>query len=234
MRTIVLRYSAPLSDDDLQSPEAIDLGVLPGARACGNCRLFKPVRRDPAGWVGDCKVMPDRGLFPPAAPVCNAFLSRSAPLPRSMPTEKPHERQRATYRPATSSIHPVVKRPDEVLPELADMTREELKDIIREALSETEVRLAPKWEGGVVILKPGNPELQAKELPIDAIFHKVVMVRDRLRVIEAKLNANPKLTDAEKVELQQYVTKCYGSLTSFNLLFAEKDDQFAGDKGKTE
>jgi hypothetical protein len=96
------------------------------------------------------------------------------------------------------------------------------------------VRLAPKWEGGTVLLQPGSPDVQAKELPIDALFHKVVMVRDRLRVLEQKVNAHPKLSDAEKVEMQQYVTRCYGSLTSFNLLFADRDDQFVGDKGKGE
>ncbi len=111
------------------------------------------------------------------------------------------------------------------------MTREELKAIIREALGDgSPVVLAPKWEGGSIVIKPHNPDLQAKEMPIDALFHKVVMVRDRLRVLEQKINAHPKLTDAEKVEMQQYVTRCYGSLTSFNMLFHDKRDHFVGDK----
>ncbi len=114
------------------------------------------------------------------------------------------------------------------------MTREELKALLREALHESDVRLAPKWEGGTVVLKPADAALQPKELPVDALFHKVVMVRDRLRVLEQRVNAHPKLTDADKVEMQQYITRCYGSLTSLNLLFAEKDDQFVGEKGKTE
>ena len=112
------------------------------------------------------------------------------------------------------------------------MTREELKAIIREAMGDGHhVPLAPKWEGGTILIKPGDAALQARELPVDALFHKVVMVRDRLRVLEQKLNAHPKLSDAEKVEMQQYVTKCYGSLTSFNLLFRDKGDNFIGDKG---
>ena len=92
--------------------------------------------------------------------------------------------------------------------------------------------MAAKWAGGVVQILPGNRELQGKEIPIDALFHKVVMIRDRLRTLEQRVNAHPKLSDAEKVEMQHYVTRAYGSLTSFNLLFRDKDDQFAGQKGE--
>ena len=110
------------------------------------------------------------------------------------------------------------------------MTREEFAQAIREALREEapDVPLAGKWEGGTVVLRPHDPQLQAKEMPIDALFHKIVMIRDKLRVLEAKLNANEKLSDAEKVDLQQYVTRCYGSLTTFNVLFADEADQFKG------
>ena len=112
------------------------------------------------------------------------------------------------------------------------MTREEFAQAIRDALREDapEIPLAPKWEGATIVVKPRDPSLQAKELPVDALFHKVVMVRDRLRVLEQKVNAHPKLTDAEKVEMQSYVTKCYGSLTSFNLLFRDERDRFVGEK----
>ncbi len=112
------------------------------------------------------------------------------------------------------------------------MTREEFAEAIREALREdtAEVRLAPRWEGGTVVLKPGDASTQPKELPIDALFHKVVMLRDRLRVLEQKVNAHPKLSDAEKVDMQQYLTRCYGSLTTFNLLFREERDKFVGEK----
>ena len=72
--------------------------------------------------------------------------------------------------------------------------------------------------------------LAPKDLPIDALFHKVVMVRDRLRTLEQKINGHPKLTDTDKVDMQQYVTRCYGSLTTFNVLFKEKADQFVGQK----
>jgi len=112
------------------------------------------------------------------------------------------------------------------------MTRDEFVQAIRDAMREdaSEVPLAPKWEGGCILVKPADPALQAKELPIDALFHKVIMVRDRLRVLEQKLNQHPRLSDAEKVEMQGYVTKCYGSLTTFNLLFRDERDKFVGDK----
>jgi hypothetical protein len=113
------------------------------------------------------------------------------------------------------------------------MTRDEFAQAIRQALREESevVPLAPKWEGGTVLLKPGDSQAQAKEIPLDSLFHKVVMIRDRLRVLEQRLNVHPKLSDAEKVELQQYVTRCYGSLTTFNLLFREEKDRFVGEKG---
>ena len=92
------------------------------------------------------------------------------------------------------------------------------------------VPLGGKWIGGKVMIHPGDPSLKEKEIPIDAFFHKIVMLRDRLRVLEAKLNAS-NVTDEEKVEMQQYITRCYGSLTTFNILFKNKEDQFVGEKG---
>ena len=91
------------------------------------------------------------------------------------------------------------------------------------------IPLGNKWSGGKVLIQPGDPGLQAKEIPIDGLFHKIVMVRDRLRVMEAKINASS-LSDEEKVELQQYITRIYGSLTTFNVLFRNKEDQFVGEK----
>ena len=113
------------------------------------------------------------------------------------------------------------------------MTREEFAQAIREALREeqAEIKLANKWEGGSIVLKPGDPATAPKELPLDALLHKVVMIRDRLRVLEAKINAHEKLSDAEKVDFQQYVTRCYGSLTTFNVLFKDEKDKFVGEKG---
>jgi hypothetical protein len=113
------------------------------------------------------------------------------------------------------------------------MTREEFAQAIREALEgeAAPVKLAPRWEGGTVVLKPGDPDTQSKEIALDGLFHKIVMIRDRLRVLEQKINAHGKLTDAEKVDMQQYVTKCYGTLTTFNVLFRDEKDRFIGEKG---
>lgn len=94
-----------------------------------------------------------------------------------------------------------------------------------------EMQLVPmgnKWNSGKLIMKPGDSSLQEKEVPIETFFHKIVMVRDRLRLIEQKINAHKILTDEEKVDLQQYVTAIYGSLTTFNVLFREAHHQFKG------
>ena len=93
------------------------------------------------------------------------------------------------------------------------------------------VPIADKWKRGKMILDPGQPGVQGKEIPIDTFFHKIVMVRDRLRVMEQKINAS-KLEDADKVELQQYITRIYGSLTTFNVLFKSQTDYFVGEKTK--
>lgn len=93
------------------------------------------------------------------------------------------------------------------------------------------VPIADKWKGGKLILDPGQQGVQGKEIPIDIFFHKIVMVRDRLRVMEQKINASA-LDDSEKVELQQYITRIYGSLTTFNVLFKANADYFVGEKTK--
>ena len=92
------------------------------------------------------------------------------------------------------------------------------------------IPLGDRWTGGKMVLYPGNTGLQPKEIPIDVFFNKIIMLRDRLRVMEQRINANEKLSEEDKINLQQYLTRIYGSLTTFNVLFREKEHQFVGEK----
>lgn len=248
-----------MSDD---APSALPaLPVFgPEERVCGNCKLWQAHSVDAVkGWVGPCRLQPQRGLFRPSAPLCDAFVPRG-----SVTAAKPSERE-ARQRPLRSIAPQIVRSPNRTVepgapsqtpisnsgPELARahvegtagtntydfgggliLTREELIDLFRQAVGDPHPpEMANKWQGGFVQLVPGNKDLQGKEVSIDSLFHKIVMIRDRMRTLEQKLNAHPKLTDAEKVELQSYITRVYGSLTSFNVLFRDKNDFFVGQKG---
>ena len=90
------------------------------------------------------------------------------------------------------------------------------------------VPLGDKWHGGTMLLQPANPELKPKEIPVEVFFHKIVMLRDRLRVLEQSINSHKVLSDEDKVNIQQYITRIYGSLTTFNILFADKENYFKG------
>jgi hypothetical protein len=131
---------------------------------------------------------------------------------------------------------------DEVIPENVTEEIETHSDTERSLLkilrlwggiTET-VPLGEKWIKGMLLIQPADKSLKPKEIPIDDFFHKIVMLRDRLRVLEQNINSNKKLSDEEKVNIQQYITRCYGSLTTFNVLFKNKEHWFIGEKGSKE
>ncbi len=131
---------------------------------------------------------------------------------------------------------------DEIIPENVTLEIEtvsaverSLLKILRQWSDVTEiVPIGDKWLGGIMSLQAADKTLKPKEIPIDDFFHKIVMLRDRLRVLEQNINSNKKLTDEEKVNIQQYITRCYGSLTTFNVLFKNKEQWFVGDKSGKE
>ena len=131
---------------------------------------------------------------------------------------------------------------DEIIPENATIEIETQSEAERSllgilrlwgGLTET-VPLGDKWKGGMMVLQPGDKSVKPKEVPIDVFFHKIVMARDRLRVLEQQINGHKGLSDEEKVNLQQYITRIYGSFTTFNVLFKNKEQWFAGEKGTAE
>ncbi len=111
-----------------------------------------------------------------------------------------------------------------LIAEVVDATTEKLN--LKVDNDELSPQLAPRWVGGKIVIHPNDPSLVTKEIELEIFFRKVVLVRDYLRVLEQKVNSHPKLNDAERVELQYYITKSYGSLTTFNLLFKEKEQTF--------
>jgi hypothetical protein len=142
----------------------------------------------------------------------------------------------------TKEIEKVDSHLEEIIPESVTEEIETHSDIERSLLrilrlwnghSEL-VRLGDRWLGGTLLLQPADKSLKAKEIPIEDFFHKIVMLRDRLRVMEQQINAHKKLTDEDKVNLQQYITRIYGSLTTFNVLFKNKEQWFVGEKGSSE
>lgn len=204
---------------------------------CGTCARFVRVIEtiDANGEVkrhGECLL----GVWPSPlweTSTCSQYVERGTF------TAKPQPRSRGprTVRRATPSSPGAPRErldfelPEELLDMNADEFREILREVLRDELGVGDPALGQRWEGGEVILKPGKEGTQEKRIPIETLFSKIVMIRDKLRVLEQKVNAHPKLGSEEKVQMQQYITGCYGSLTTFNVLFANKEDQFVGQKG---
>ncbi|WP_394827046.1 hypothetical protein [Pendulispora albinea] len=217
---------------------------------CGTCARFVRVTEsiDANGEVhrtGDCLL----GVWPSPlreTNTCSQYVMRGTFAAFAKSARRP-ERTRTERRARTETRGPAsaevdgdediaaaVEIPEELLDMDADEFRRVLRYVIRDELGVSEVKLGGRWTGGEVILKPGKEGTAEKRVPIESLFHKIVMIRDRLRVLEQKINGHPQLSDEDKVQMQQYVTQCYGSLTTFNVLFAEKEDGFTGQKGSKE
>ncbi len=131
---------------------------------------------------------------------------------------------------------------EEIIPENVTVELETTSDVEKSLLkilrlwSDTSevVPLGDRWKGGMMLLQPADKTQKPKEIPVDIFFHKIVMLRDRLRVMEQQINAHKILSDEDKVNLQQYITRIYGTLTTFNVLFKNKEQWFIGDKGSSE
>jgi hypothetical protein len=192
------------------------------AGRCGTCMFFIPRQRDAEGTAsGECRL----GCWP--APLRDTATCASHRLPGQKPKAAPARSPRIASPPAAAAPRFVI--PQEVS---LDMDQEEFRNVLREVLLDElgvrDVELGDRWQGGELVLVPGREGVQEKRVPIDSLFRKIVLIREKLRVLEQRINGHEKLDDNDRLQLQQYITQCYGSLTTFNVLFRSKDDQFAG------
>ncbi|MDR2652320.1 MAG: hypothetical protein LBC68_08425 [Prevotellaceae bacterium] len=139
----------------------------------------------------------------------------------------------------TNTDYKIVEQPEKKYDEAEKIAFEDVEKALTVILEKynglhEDVPLGDKWIGGKMILQPANTSMQNKEIPIETFFHKIVMLRDRLRVLEQNINSHAKLSDEDKINLQQYITRIYGTLTTFNVLFKEKNDNFVGTGSKSE
>jgi hypothetical protein len=165
----------------------------------------------------------------PATAICGEYRARGTAhelVPLKAPRAAPRE----------AGVTVAVRRPP--LPEEIELDmdihtfRTVLQEVLREELGIGEARIHPRFQGGELILKPGKEGTAEKRVPLETFFHKIVMIRDRLRVLEQRVNGHTQLADEDKVMMQQYITACYGTLTTFNVLFADPTDGFKGAAGK--
>jgi hypothetical protein len=195
---------------------------------CGTCAFFIPLSTDERGAAtGECRL----GCWPPPlrdSATCASHQRIGAPRPASRASR---ERGPRAPREAAPEARPDI--PQEVG---IDMDQGEFRQVLREILLDElgvrDIAMGERWQGGEVVLVPGKAGTQEKRIPIDSLFRKVVLIREKLRVLEQKINNHDKLSDEDRLGLQQYITQCYGSLTTFNVLFRSKDDGFQGQGGK--
>jgi hypothetical protein len=208
-------------------------------RRCGSCAAFTRVEIDPVrGRVGECALE----VYPPpvtASSTCSRYRPKGALAPPPPPRAAGQPRRYAAGASAREPRDTATVSPHNPLPQEIDiaMDMDDFRRVLREVLAEElgvgEAPLAARFRGGELVLRPGKKDTAEKSLPLETFFHKIVMVRDKLRVLEQKINGHEGLSDADKVQLQAYITGCYGTLTTFNVLFAERDDGFKG-AGKDE
>jgi hypothetical protein len=159
----------------------------------------------------------------------------SSHKPKDVPWEQALKRKPAAGSPRRyrdeSPSRPRPAIPSEIGIDMdQDTFRQVLREVLLDELGVRDVEMGDRWNDGELVLVPGREGTQEKRIPLDVFFKKIVMVRDKLRVLEQKINAHKGLSDEEKVQLQQYITGCYGSLTTFNVLFKSKEEQFSGAK----
>jgi hypothetical protein len=204
--------------DRLHTVIVVDADGRPVRVACGYCHSEHNYRGGPR--------------VETAGPVWSALRGGVVPERDALRDTRTRD---TTPSSATHEPFPIVSDRERTMPPMtADSSAVDLELLLRRVIrEETGITPAPpaeKWRGGTFVLRPGTPGLQEKSWPIETFFHKVVMLRNRLRNLEQQVNAAD-LPDEAKVKLQGYISGCYGSLTSFNVLFAEEDDQFKGSGG---
>lgn len=178
-------------------------------------------------WCGQCKV--DRRCAVASLNADGSIERVTCTFCQTSRNYRPPQGQRSEERSPVTALRGAGTREFTVH---EDELRSLIRSVVREEFETSRAPIADKWVGGTVVFKPGKPGVQEKEVSIDSFFHKIVMLRDRLRVLEQQINSNDKLSESEKISMQQYITRCYGSLTTFNILFKDKDDYFVGAKSE--
>ena len=201
---------------------------------CGTCSFFMSLRELESGASeGECMLK----CWPPPlkdTSTCTHHKARGTSWDTALKRKKAAGTPRA-MRQDDDELEELTKK---ILPKEIDIDmdiedfRNVLREVLRDELGLGDAHMGDRWRGGEIVLKPGKEGTQEKRIPLDQFFHKIVMVRDKLRVLEQKVNGAANLNADEKVQLQQYITACYGSLTTFNVLFRDKEDQFVGASGK--
>jgi len=200
---------------------------------CGTCSFFFRLRTDDDGiGEGECRL----GCWPPPIRETAGCANHK---PVGTPWKDALKRKKAagTPRRYRDDDRVVVTKRKTLPQEIGiDMDQDEFRDVLRQILREelgmSGADIGERWQGGEIVLKPGREDTQEKVVPLDSFFAKIVGIRDKLRVLEQKINSHKGLTAKEKIGLQQYITGCYGSLTTFNVLFRDRDDGFTGQRTK--